>query len=144
MRRLFALCALTVVISSFIGSPVDAGVPKGKLQSGALKDVPDISGILNQTAFELGLEHEDLSKRQQEYLKDYRGPDGKVRPDLWQKGNRANRRLEVSATWRAVPHVKGAWLKNPDLAPSRVGPSRAGASNPIVGSEWTQIGPAPL
>ncbi|MFL5800091.1 MAG: choice-of-anchor D domain-containing protein [Actinomycetota bacterium] len=61
-------------------------------------------------------------------------------------GIRQYRRLAVTTTWR-VGHARGSELRSPAGSLSRASGSAAApapAANPITGSQWTQIGPAPL
>jgi Abnormal spindle-like microcephaly-assoc'd, ASPM-SPD-2-Hydin len=82
----------------------------------------------------------DVRKIQQElFVKQHHDRFGNVSVRQLFGGIRQYRRLSISASWR-VRHASGSQLARA----SRGAATQAPVANPITGSQWTQIGPAPL
>ncbi|MFN2544688.1 MAG: choice-of-anchor D domain-containing protein [Actinomycetota bacterium] len=134
-----ALLAL-VVATGLPGSamPIGGGGRRAGEIDPTLATVTNL--ILDQSAREAGLEHEDQTIRRQIYLQDHRDPSGRVRPDLWRQGIEQLHRLRTVSTWRNRDHVSARQLRG-RLASAAATP---GPNPVVVGVRWKQIGPAPL
>lgn len=88
----------------------------------------DPAGLLNA--------QERHAKHQEEFLMKHSDVSGKPRPDLWQKGLADIQQLRVVGLG-GTGAVAGA-------STAAVGPAPAPAGAPVVGVQWSQIGPAPL
>lgn len=69
---------------------------------------------------------------EQQYLDAHRDRQGRLRPDLWRAAMAQTKRMSV-----------GAW-RDTNKKPHAVRTAHAVLSSPVTGTQWTQVGPAPL
>lgn len=151
MRRPVILGVLLSLLSS---SAVWVQANEAPLASGGSTRSPldpdvanEISFLLDQSAHESGLENEDQSLRQKAFLDAHRDDAGRLRPDLWLEGLEAIEDLPVTSTWPAADGIAAELLNDPVGTLTGSAPTRgadSAAASPIVGVQWTQIGPEPL
>jgi hypothetical protein len=75
----------------------------------------------------IGFRHDQRERESliRQFRRDHMDTSGRVRPDLWRRGVQSERSLEVSRSWHGA-----------------AGPG--GSEGAITGTQWSQIGPAPL